>query len=51
MLVIRASVPQESSLEGYIEALEKDGELVILDEVRGLSVKCPEEALPAKPLA
>jgi IS5 family transposase len=33
MLVIRASVPQESSIEGYIQGLEKDRELVILDEV------------------
>lgn len=33
MLVIRASVPQESSLEGYIEDLEKARELVVLDEV------------------
>lgn len=33
MLVFRASVPQESSIEGYLQELEKDGELVILDEV------------------
>ena len=33
MLVIRASVPQESVLEGYIQGIEKDRELVILDEV------------------
>jgi len=33
MLVLRASVPQESSIEGYLQNLEKAGELEILDEV------------------
>lgn len=33
MLVIRASVPQESSIEGYLQGLEKARELELLDEV------------------